>query len=454
MPIRDTPAELAPLGSVIDSVTGLPARALFFDHLQLALAQLDRHATSVAVLVVNVDNFKLVNDALGPDAGDLALRVLGRRVKRALRPTDTVARLGADEFGVICVDIGDARDAVAVAERLCAAARGPVEAVGSEVLLTASVGIAVALTPGVAATDIVRDATVAVHRAKERGPGTCEFFDPALRERLLQRLETESGLRRALDQNELRVHYQPQFDLATGQVVALEALVRWQHPRRGLLLPGEFISVAEECGLIVPLGAWVLQTACIQASRWRTDGCRPFELAVNVSARQIEEPDFVDTVARALEHSGLPPTSLCLEVTESALMMNPEVALDALAAAKSLGVKVAIDDFGIGFSSLGQLRDLLPIHQLKVDRSFTATVASDPRSRSIFAAVVLMATGLGLEAVAEGVETADQLAELSAIGCALAQGFYLAGTQPPDGVPALLRAGNSTLIRRPLLARS
>ena len=436
-----TPIELAPLGPLVDGVTNLPGRALFFDHLQLAVARLGRDSSCVAVLAVEIDEFKLLNDGLGTDAGDRLLGILARRILGAVRPSDTVARLNVDDFAVVCEGIEDARDAIAVAERIASAVRTPCEIDGRELFVTTSIGIALAFSETASVTKLVGDASAAMHRAGEAGGNRAEVFDPALRERLLMRLEVETGLRRALQFGEFRLHYQPQFEVASGRVSAVEALVRWEHPHRGLLEPAEFIPVAEKTGLIIPIGMWVLERACADARPWLdVPGNEGMKLNVNVSARQLDQPDFVEGVRRTLERTGFPAAQLCLEVTESAVMANVETALGALAAVKALGVEIAIDDFGVGFSSLGQLRDLLPIHQLKVDRSFVSTVSTDPRSRAIVCAVLLMASSLGLEAVAEGVETEAQLEELGAMGCDFGQGFLLARPQTAEAVFELLCA--------------
>lgn len=433
---RRTPAELAALGPLLDSTSGLPGRALFFDHLTLALARLDRDQSTIAVLVVDIDGFRVLNDGVGHMAGDEVIRAVGRRLLGAVRPTDTVARLGADEFAVVCEGIADARDAVAVAERMASEVGSAFPVAGRDVFLTISVGVGIA-TSTTSATRLLENAVTAMHRAKESGGNRCEVFDDALRERLIMRLEVEAGLRRALDGEEFRLHYQPQFEVATGRVAAVEALIRWDHPHRGLLDPAVFIPAAEKTGLIVPIGAWVLRAACRQACEWLT-ARSDLHLSVNVSTRQLEQADFVEVVRQALSDTGFPADQLCLEVTESTLMANTEMALGALNAVKELGVNVAIDDFGVGYSSLSQLRDLLPIHQLKVDRSFVSSVATDHRARAIVSAVLVMASALGLKAVAEGVETEDQLEELRALGCDFSQGYLLARPQPPEAIEALL----------------
>jgi EAL domain-containing protein (putative c-di-GMP-specific phosphodiesterase class I) len=270
-----------------------------------------------------------------------------------------------------------------------------------------------------------------MYRAKERGSGRVEVFDEALRTRIMERLDLENGLRRALQRDELRVYYQPEVSAAQGRMVAVEALVRWEHPERGLLSPGEFIPMAEETGLIIEIGEWVLNEACRQIAAWRQDGA-DIDVAVNVSARQLVQPDIVDVVRGALERSGLPAEALCLEITESAVMRDPEAALATLTLVKELGVKVALDDFGVGFSSLGQLKEMLPLHALKVDRSFISGIADDDRNSAIVAAVVMMATTLGLTAIAEGVETEAQAMQARALGCDVSQGYFFTAPGPAE----------------------
>ena len=421
-------------------------RGRFLDHLELALAARQREPGNVGVLALALDDYQLIDDALGADALDLVVTEIERRLAATLRPGDTVAHLGSETFGAVCIRIDDARDLFAVSERLQVAAHQPLEVSGRQLFPTVSLGLTLAVGDDTA-LQLSRDAQAALAEARRRGPGTSELFDPALRERLMERLEIEHGLRSALQRGELLLHYQPQYDMTSKRVVAVEALVRWQHPERGLLEPTQFIGVAERSGLIVPLGRWVLEEACRQAAEWSRAGASELQLAVNVSVRQLEQLDFVATVEHALNASGFPADRLCLEVTESALMSGAETT-SALTAVKHLGVKIAIDDFGVGFSSLAQLRDLLPLHQLKIDRSFISRLPDDPQSRAIVAAVVIMATTLGLEAVAEGVEESEQLTQLSMLGCGLSQGFLLARPQPAEAIPALLASGDALRVER------
>jgi diguanylate cyclase (GGDEF)-like protein len=401
------------------------------DRLALALARLRRAQTSIAVLFIDLDNFKVVNDSLGHNAGDKLLVELAARLRQAIRPSDTIARFGGDEFVVLCEDIGAAHDAVTVGRRIVAAASEPFTVNGHEMFVSASVGVALAVDAEATPETLLRDSDAAMYRAKERGRGRVEVFDEALRTRIMERLELENGLRRALQRDELRVYYQPEVSLSQERMIAVEALVRWEHPRRGLLQPDAFVPLAEETGLIVAIGEWVLNEACRQVATWRRNGVE-IDLSVNVSARQLAQPDIVDVVRATLEASGLPAESLCLEITESAFMRDPDAALATLTLVKELGVKIALDDFGVGFSSLAQLKRMLPLHALKVDRSFISGLADDERNSAIVAAVVLMATTLGVTAIAEGVETEAQALQARALGCDVSQGYFFTAPEPPE----------------------
>jgi diguanylate cyclase (GGDEF)-like protein len=413
------------------------------DRLALALARLRRARTNIAVLFIDLDNFKIVNDSLGHGAGDQLLVEIGERLREAIRPSDTIARFGGDEFVVLCEGIGDARDAVAVGQRIVAAASYPFMLSGREMFVSASVGVALAIGSDSTPETLLRDADVAMYRAKERGRGRVEVFDEALRSRIMERLDLENGLRRALQRDELRVYYQPEISLSQERMVAVEALVRWEHPERGLLQPNDFVPLAEETGLIVEIGKWVLNEACRQVAEWRRGGAE-LDVAVNVSARQLIQPDILDVVRDALEQSGLPAEALCLEITESAVMRDPEAALATLALVKELGVKIALDDFGVGFSSLAQLKEMLPLHALKVDRSFINGLDADERNSAIVAAVVMMATTLGLTAIAEGVETEAQVVQARALGCDVSQGYFFTAPEPAELIAERL-SGNELI---------
>jgi diguanylate cyclase (GGDEF)-like protein len=409
-----------------DSLTGLPNRALFDDHLGQLLARRQRRAQEAAVLFLDIDRLKWVNDSLGHAAGDQLLVAVAERLKAVLRPGDTVARFGGDEFVVLCDDLSSESEALTVAERLRDALAAPFHLRGREIGLTASIGVALASTSTHDTPDaLLRDADAAMYRAKEKGRDRVELFDDRMRSRALARLETESMLRRAIDQGQLRVYYQPVIDLATGRVTGLEALARWSHPERGVVLPSEFIGVAEETGLIIGLGAYVLIEACTQVARWnsRYPDHPPLTMSVNLSAHQLRAAGLREMVAGALAQSNLSPPLLCLEITETALVEDVESSQAALDALKDLGVTLAVDDFGTGYSSLIYLRRF-PVRVLKIDRSFVVGLGTSAEDTAIVAGVVGLARALGLLAVAEGVETPEQAARLHELGCALAQGYH------------------------------
>jgi diguanylate cyclase (GGDEF)-like protein/PAS domain S-box-containing protein len=424
-----------------DPLTGLPNRKLFVERLDAALANATVGRT-VAVLFVDLDNFKVINDSLGHVAGDRLLAAIGERMRRVLRPDDLIARFGGDEFAILVRGVSDERDATRVADRLNGALRAPVVLDGEQRFISASVGICIAADDheGLDATTILRDADAAMYRAKELGKARCEIFDDSLRRQVVERVEFETALRGAEDRGELRLDYQPFIDLTTGRMTGVEALLRWDHPELGLIAPLRFIPVAEQSGLIVPIGAWVLTEACTQAASWSAanPAAGELEIAVNVSPRQLASLDFPDDVARALEVSGLAPGRLCLEVTESAVVADLETATRSLNHLKGLGVRLAIDDFGVGYASLGQLKALPPVDVLKIDRSFVDGVLGDHEDKAIVDAVIQLAASLGLETVAEGVETGDQATLLRDMRCSLAQGFHFAKPVAPGAIAELL----------------
>jgi len=409
-----------------DHLTGLPNRALFMDRVGQALARTLRHDPRplVAVFLFELDQFKLVVDSFGHGIGDQLLVEAGRVLGRAVRPADTVARLSDDAFAVCCENLRDEGEVLATAARLADHLRERMVAHDHEFRVTASIGIALGRgETGVTPESLIRDADVAVSRAKERGGDRHEVFDETARLRALERLQLENGLRAALRHGDLRFYYQPTIRLDDGCVVGAEALVRWQHATRGLLMPGHFIPVAEDTGLVVPLGVAVIEDACRQVQAWRsTPGRRDWTVAVNVSGRQLSDGALLDVVQRALETWGVPPEALCLELTESALMADPDQAASTLWALHELGVKLAIDDFGTGYSSLTYLRRF-PIDALKVDRSFVNGVSENIKDATIVAAVVALAHAFGIPAIAEGVETDAQAAQLTDMGCEFAQGY-------------------------------
>jgi diguanylate cyclase (GGDEF)-like protein len=420
-----------------DPLTGLPNRALFLDRLENALARAQRGSAGIGVLFLDLDRFKVVNDSLGHEAGDRLLLDVANRLRGVVRPGDTVARFGGDEFTILCEVRGE-RDAVLIAERVAGAVEAPFTLDDTEAFLTTSLGIA--LTMGredAGAEALIRDADAAMYRAKERGKSRYELFDSDMRSRAVDRLEVENALHRALDRGEFRVFYQPAVDLRTGEVIGVEALVRWQHPERGLVGPDQFIALTEETGLIVPLGSWVLREACRQWRRWEDSGTPTPRMSVNLSARQLGQPDLVDVVAEALQETGMDPGRLSLEITESTVLADTESALATLEALKRHGVRISLDDFGTGYSSLALLKRI-PVDELKVDRSFVAGLGLDPQDSPIVSTVIGLAEALGLAAVAEGVETSAQAEELRRIGCLDAQGFYFARPQPPERMTILL----------------
>jgi len=428
--------------AIHDSLTGLPNRALFLDRLAHALARATRHHEAAAVLSLDLDRFKVINDSLGHEAGDLLLIAVAHALARCMRPEDTAARLGGDEFAVLLERAADANDAVRVAERITGALRAAIDLAGQEVFVSASIGIALSSIERDDPVLLLRDAETAMYRAKAGGKARYEVFDQGMGARAMERLELEAGLRHALERGEFVVYYQPKVALATGRIEGLEALVRWQHPGRGLIPPGEFIPMAEEIGLIRPLGRWVLEEACRQAQCWRERYPRGASLgvSVNLAAPQFQQVHLAEDIAQVLRTSGLPPHLLQLEITESVIMDDLPATLATLRRLKELGVRLAIDDFGTGYSSLSYLKRF-PVDTLKIDKAFVAGLGADPEDTAIVQAVVGLAHTLGLQVTAEGVETPEQVRQLSAFGCTLAQGYYFARPMSLEALDALLARG-------------
>jgi diguanylate cyclase (GGDEF)-like protein len=421
-----------------DPLTGLPNRNLFLDRLAHALTQSERRQTSVAVLFCDLDQFKVVNDSLGHAAGDELLAAVALRFEQTLRPEDTIARFGGDEFAVLVEDVSSERGATRVAERLAASLARPFILRRQEHFVSASVGISIGAV-GEKPEALMRDADAALYRAKERGRGRYEIFDEVLRARVVDNMQTENALRRALERGELELHYQPVISLRGGTVAGLEALMRWSHPDRGLLYPGSFMSAAEDSQLILPMGRWAMNDALRTAAAWQgldPDG-PPTRIAVNLSARQLTDPQLPADLEKAIHASGIEPVTVELEITETALLEETESPERSVQGLKEMGVRVVLDDFGTGFSSLGYLRRF-PLDAIKLDRAFVEHLADRSEDEAIVRAVVEMAGALGLDVVAEGVETADQLEAVAELGCSHAQGFYFAHPTPPEQVPDLL----------------
>jgi diguanylate cyclase (GGDEF)-like protein len=408
-----------------DPLTSLPNRALLMDRLDQAAARALRQPVPLTVLFLDLDRFKVVNDGLGHSAGDELLRVVAHRLVEAVRPGDTVARFGGDEFVVLCENLPGEEAAAALAGRIADTLSHPVTIAGREVAITASIGIVVADTALASPEDLLRDADTAMYQAKERGRARHEVFDAAARKRVMERLDTEMALHRALERGEFRLWYQPEVALEDGRIVGLEALLRWEHPEWGVQLPGQFLHLAEETGLILPIGEWALEEACRQAQAVRAAGPELSSVVVwvNLSARQLAQPDLVAVIARVLADTATDPALLGLEITETVLMEDVETLGETLRRLRHLGVRLAIDDFGTGFSSLSWLRQF-PVDVLKVDRSFVNGVTGTDGDRAIVDAVIGLARSLDMVAVAEGVETRAQAAALRSLGCDVAQGYY------------------------------
>src|SRR3954454_8776810 len=417
-----------------DDLTGLPNRALFLDRLGQALPRLGRHATSLAVLFLDLDKFKAVNDVLGHAAGDELLRAVAARLEGILRAGDTAARLSGDEFAVLCEDVAGERHAIGVAERVAEALRDPFRlGGGDEVNVGTSVGIALATEPTEDADPLLREADAAMSRAKERGGGVYEVFDDGMRARTARRRETEVALRRAIDRGELAVRFLPQVELETGAVCGAEALVRWDDPERGLVGPLDFIATAEETGLILPIGAWVLEEALRHSRTWPG-----LVTAVNLSPRQSCHPDIVDIVAGALERTGAEPGTLLLEIAEGAVTEDLEGANAPLRRLEALSARLALDDFGTGPSSLRALQRL-PVDEVKLDGSLVALIGEDEQADALLSAIISLAHSSGLRTVAENVETQAQADRLAELGCDLAQGFFFHRPLDAAGLAALIR---------------
>ncbi len=425
-----------------DVLTGLPNRAVFLDRVRQALARLSRHPGAVAVLFLDIDDFKFVNDSHGHPVGDDLLRAVPARLADVLRRSDTLARFGGDEFALLCTDLTGPDDAATVAQRVLNDFRRPFTAGTEEIAVTASVGIAAATDAGATAEGMLSDADTAMYRAKAQGGARFELFDSELRARVHERLDLANDLRRAIVDDQLTVHYQPMVSLATGETTGFEALLRWEHPERGPVSPAVFIPIAEQTGSIVDLGRWVLERACSDLAEWGSTDERPMELAVNLSPRQLSDQGLPELIGGLTLTTGFDLSRLSLEVTETALHHEDDLPAERLWELKKLGVGIHLDDFGSGYSSLGHLRRF-PIDVLKIDRSFVAGMVEDSQDEAIVAAILPMAEALGMDVIAEGVETENQASHLRDLGCGRAQGFLFARPAPAAELPRLAALGAS-----------
>jgi diguanylate cyclase (GGDEF)-like protein len=429
-----------------DALTGLPNRTFFFEQVKFLLER-NKHNTNngFCVLFMDLDGFKKINDSLGHACGDKLLVHVARSLERTVRQGDTVARLGGDEFAIVLTEINQVKDAINFAERIKRVISNPFEIDGHKIFTSSSIGIAISNHEYLTPEEILRDADIAMYNAKENHLG-CAIFDRELRVRAVNSIRLETDLRQAIDRNELRVYYQPIVSLESGALSGFEALIRWQHPERGLISPAEFIPLAESNGQIVPMSNWILAQACGQLSRWRWRSAanRSLLISVNLSSRHFTQPDLIETVKHTLQETGLDPRCLKLELTESAVMDNAEQATSILQSLRSIGVQLSIDDFGTGYSSLSYLHKF-PIDTLKIDRSFVSRMAGDSENSEIVRTIITLAQNLGLDTIAEGVETLEQLNELRSFGCRYAQGYLFAKPVPHEQIDELMRTQTNWL---------
>ncbi|MRV72298.1 EAL domain-containing protein [Duganella sp. FT92W] len=443
-----------------DSLTGIPNRQAFLESLERELARSRQLGKKFAVLFMDLDAFKRINDTLGHDVGDLLLKVVSERLHDTIRPGDTVtraqqgdfppgnlARLGGDEFTILIPDLEKVDSALAVAQRVKDAMRRPFLLDGHEIFVTASIGISLYPQDGEDSTSLLKYADTAMYHAKNLGKNNAQLYSSSLTMQIMSHVRLETGLRKALQNDELYLLYQPQVDFASSQVVGVEALVRWRHPEHGIMPPNEFIPLAEETGLIVPIGAWVLRTACVQARLWQDVCRRPVRLAVNLSARQFKDENLAQTVLAALHESGLEAGLLELELTESTLMDDARATLAMLEQLRGIGVLLSVDDFGTGYSSMNYLKRF-DVHTLKIDKSFISGLPQDSEDAAITRAIIALGHGLRMIVVAEGVETEEQFMLLEQYGCDLAQGFYLGKPSTNDAITQMLKIRRAPIVRQ------
>lgn len=424
-----------------DPLTGLPNRAHFLDRVERSLECAVREQRTIGVLFIDLDNFKFINDSMGHEEGDRLLIEVAQRLSESVRSEDLVARLGGDEFTILLESLRQPEDAVMVAERILERMRMPVRLSQQEIFVTPSIGIALSSETCFQRDDLLRDADTAMYEAKANGKAGYVLFDPGMNTHAMERVEMETALRRALENQEFRVYYQALVNLDDGAICGAEALVRWEHPKLGLVSPAKFIPLAEETGLIVPLGAWVLEEACLQAKRWREEGGeRSFVISVNLSARQLQQQDIVNQIAGTLERTGLNPHCLKLEITESLMLVDTEGIIQKMHALKAMGIQLAMDDFGTGYSSLSYLQRL-PLDTVKIDRSLVTHVGSDVKTAAIVLSVIRMCRALNLSVICEGIETAEQVAQLQALGCDQAQGYFFSRPVAQEDFATLWKQG-------------
>ena len=423
-----------------DFLTGLPNRMLLSDRVGQSIALARRHRKQVAVLFLDLDGFKHVNDSLGHPIGDKLLQSIAKRLVDCVRASDTVSRQGGDEFVVLLSEVEHVEDATITARRMLLAVAAPHSIDQHDLHITTSIGVSLFPDDGVDAEALIKNADTAMYQAKEKGRQSFQFFKPAMNVRAVERQSIEESLRRALERNEIALHYQPKINLKTGAITGAEALIRWTHPTRGVVPPAQFVPVAEDCGLILPLGAWVLREACAQARVWNDAGLPSTTMAVNVSAMEFRGENFLESLFAVLEDTGLDPACLELELTESVLMKRAESAASILRTLRERGVQIALDDFGTGYSSLSYLRKF-PVDSLKIDQSFVRQISTAGDDTTIVTAVIGMGRSLKLRVVAEGVETQGELAFLRDHGCDEAQGYYFSRPVPPQQFARLLKAG-------------
>lgn len=428
--------------ALFDQLTGLPSRALFLEQLRRTFSRTERQSSyRLAVLFLDCDRFKVVNDSLGHAIGDRLLQAVAQRLEESLRPGDVVARLGGDEFAILLENLQSHQDAEYVATRINQALARPFNLNGHTVYISVSIGIAFNNVHSQQPEDLLRDADTAMYRAKAAGKSQYAVFEGTMHEQAQRSLQLETDLRRAIETKQFQLFYQPIWSLATNAMTGFEALIRWPHPTRGMILPAEFIPIAEETGLILPIGQWVIQEACRQMNLWKEQfpTVQPFTVSVNLSAKQFSEPNLVEQIQATLNQTGFPPHRLKIEITETMIVENHQVAVQILTQLQALGIQIQVDDFGTGYSSLSVLHNL-PLDTLKVDISFVRLLKTDPDNAEIVKVIIKLAQNLGMEAIAEGVETQAQLLQLKTLGCDFAQGYLLAKPLPPLEIERLMAA--------------